>query len=103
MNSFLYSSIAVAVISILLAVVSIRFKNRKLGLFAISLAMLGCIFFLTLGMDGLRAHVMQMRAQGVSEEFVKGMIARDHHLFKARVAEGLSILGLFIVAVLMRK
>ena len=53
--------------------------------------------FLSMGMSGLRAHVEEARHQGASEEFVRGMIARNTKLFPRRIEVFFCMMGLLAV------
>lgn len=55
------------------------------------------IGFLSMGMSGLRAHVEEARRQGASEEFVRGMVARNTKLFPRRIEIFFCMAGLLAV------
>ena len=93
-------TVSIIIASVMLFARSIRANRFRIASSVIALVFACAVVNLTFGMSGLRAHAEQLREEGVSDEFVAGMIARDKFLFVPRVALEVSLLGLFIISII---
>ena len=92
--TFFTSLSVVALVASALALFAVaRSRPRLLRWMAAVLCATG-LASLSLGMSGIRAHIVQARERGVSEDHVQGMIERQRLLTVPRVSAAISLVGL---------
>ncbi|MFA5589378.1 MAG: hypothetical protein WDA70_01480 [Lysobacteraceae bacterium] len=94
--SILIASVLLTPLLVTASIYLIKRQNKRMALLFSFMLFLFSVSIVTAGMSGLRSHVEQERANGVSEEYINGMVERDWAYLGPRIAVSITIIGAFI-------
>lgn len=94
MTALIVSTVIVCALAIA-GVWAVHARRGRLASYVVLALFVVAMGWLTLGIGGIRSQVVQMRSQGASEEFIKGMIERNRSTLPSRALLGFTISALF--------